>query len=71
MQPFTMSIEDKEGHSYQHGFHLGSQEALARSLVQSQFHDRRKARLPTVTIALMREGKIIDVFYGDKWQSEL
>lgn len=70
MQPFTMSIEDTPGHSFMHGFHLGTHEDLARSIVREHFNGRIRANMSTITIALMRDGNIVDVFMGDKWQSE-
>ena len=69
--PFTLSIEDVEGHSFQYGFHLGTHEDMARSIAREKFRARVRAGLPTVTIALMLGGKIVDVFHGDRWQSEM
>lgn len=69
-EPFVMSIEENEGHSKLHGFHLGTDERLARELVQDRFAGRSKAGQHTVSIALMRGGKIVDVFYGNIWNSQ-
>ncbi len=68
--PFTMSIEETAGSSKQYGFHLGTDEKLAREIVQDKFKARVSHHIPTVTIALVRDKKIVDVFYGDKWASE-
>jgi hypothetical protein len=68
--PFTMSIEESFGNSKQHGFHLGTDEKLAREIVQDKFKARVSHNIPTVTIALMRDKRIVDVFYGDKWSSD-
>jgi len=65
-----MSIEESFGNSKQYGFHLGTDEKLAREIVQDKFKARVAFNMPTVTIALMRNKKIIDVFYGDKWASD-
>lgn len=68
-KPFTMSIEETAGKSKQYGFHLGTDEKLARTIVEDKFKARKEFGIPTVTIALMREHKIVDVFYGDKWHN--
>lgn len=64
--PFTLSIETTAGQSYQHGFHLGTDERLARQIAEERFHARIKHGYPTVTVALMREGKMVDC-YGGRW----
>lgn len=69
-KPFTMSIEEVAGKGKQHGFHLGTDEKLARTIVQDKFKARSMFNMPTITIALIRDNKIVDVFYGDKWASE-
>lgn len=69
--PFTMSIETEPGKSHQHGFHLGTDERLARQLVVERYHGRVAAGMPTVTIALMRDGRMVDCWIGDKWQSDV
>lgn len=68
--PFTMSIEESFGNSKQYGFHLGTDEKLARTIVEDKFKARVSHHMPTVTIALILDKKIVDVFYGDKWASE-
>lgn len=68
---FTMSIEVVEGCAYQHPYHLGTQERIARECVMRQFHDRKVSGLHTVTIALIYNCRIVDVYYGDKWHSQL
>lgn len=69
--PFCLSIESEHGKSRQHGFHLGTQEPLARKIAQEMFHARVKNAMPIVTVALMIDGKLYDTYYGDKWHSEL
>jgi hypothetical protein len=65
-QPFTLSIEPTDGKSFQHGFHLGTDEHLARQIAEEKFHARNKHGMPTVTVALIREGKLVDCYDG-KW----
>lgn len=66
-RPFTASIEVTEGVSHQHGFHLGTDEKIARSFCKDIYQMRVKAGKPVVTIGLMQEGKLVDCFYGDRW----
>lgn len=65
--PFCASIETTEGVSHQHGFHLGTDEHLARELCESLFRERITSNRPVRTIGLMRDGKLVDCFYGDRW----
>lgn len=69
MQPFTLSIEETHGKSVQYGFHLGTDEKLARKIAEEKFHARVKYNIPVVTVALMRNKKMIDCYNG-KWASE-
>ncbi len=64
--PFILSIETTSGVSHQHGFHLGTDETLARQIAEERFHGRVAAGLPVVTVALLRDHRIVDVFDG-KW----
>lgn len=70
MSPFMLSIEPVEGKSFTHGFHLGTDERVARDIAKEAWHARNKQNLPTVTVALMRDGKIFDCYMGDRWQNE-
>jgi hypothetical protein len=63
--PFCLSIETTSGKSEQYGFHLGTDEKLARQIAEEKFNARVRHGLPVVTVALMRR-KIVDVFDG-KW----
>jgi C4-type Zn-finger protein len=63
-QTFTLSIEDTAGHSFLNGFHLGTQEPLARQIAEEKFHARRDNGLPIVTVALIQGRKIVDVYDG-------
>jgi hypothetical protein len=64
--PFVLSIETTAGQSVQHGFHIGTDERLARQVAEEKFNARVKHGLPIVTVALMRHGRIVDVFDG-RW----
>ncbi len=64
--PFCLWIETTPGKSVQHGFHLGTDEKLARQIAEEKFNARVEHGLPVVTVALMRNRKIVDVFDG-KW----
>lgn len=69
-EPFVLSIEDYEGHCFQHGFHLGTQEPLARQMAEEIYQGRVSMGLPVVTVALKRQGKLHDVFMGDRWNND-
>jgi hypothetical protein len=62
--PFILSIETSHGHSFQHGFHLGTEERLARQIAEEKFHARVKHGLPVITVALIRAGKLVDCYDG-------
>lgn len=67
---FEMSIEEVCGRkAIRSGFHLGTIECVARSLCTERFAGRVKAGMPTVTIALMQAGRMVDVFDG-RWESD-
>lgn len=69
---FILSLEDKPGHSTQHGFHLGTIECIARQITEEKMQTCRDNNWPMVTMALIRDGKIFDVLYRDgKWHSDI
>ncbi len=68
-QIFTLSIEPTGKPSFQHGFHLGTEEPMARQFAEEIFHNRNAHVEPTCTVALIRNRKIFDVYDG-KWSSE-
>lgn len=69
-QPFTLSIERTlDGQVRQHGFHLGTDERLARQIAEEKFHALNAAGMFTRTVALMRAGKMVDC-YGGQWFSQ-
>ena len=61
----TMSIEPVGKPAYQHPFHLGTIEPVARQIVEETF----KARQDVRTIALIQGRRILDVFDG-VWSSD-
>jgi hypothetical protein len=71
MNPYILSIEVTEGCAERHGFHLGTALPLAMQIAEERFHARRRAGLPVLTVALLRDGKLVDVYYGDSWDSDL
>lgn len=70
MTAFTLSIEDRPGQSFQYGFHLGTDEVLARKIAAEKFHARVAYGLPVVTVALMRDRKVVACYYGGTWSDE-
>jgi len=65
---FTLSIEPTNGAAFQHGFHLGTDEAVARGIAEERFAGRNAYGLHTRTVALVRNGRLFDVFDG-AWSS--
>jgi hypothetical protein len=68
---FTLSIEHTHGKAVRHGFHLGTHEPLARLIARQKMAYRVANNLPVVTMALMRDRKIVDVLYPDgNWHND-
>ena len=65
MGPFLLSLESLDGAVRRHGFHLGTQEGVARRIAEEAFGARRDLR----TVALMRDGRLFDTFDGG-WSSD-
>lgn len=63
---YTLSIEPIDGAVYQHPFHLGTIESVARRVAADVFYAPKMR-----TVALIFKGKIVDVFYGDNWHSQI
>ena len=63
-QPFILSIETIAGKAFVHGYHLGTDEKLARQIAEERFHSRIANNLPVVTVAIMRNYKMVDCFDG-------
>ena len=67
--PFLLSIEPVNGASFRAGFHLGSDEAVARAIVVERFSGRNAYGMATRSCALLdANGAIVDVFSGT-WAS--
>jgi hypothetical protein len=66
--PFCMSIEAEPLKGRLHGFHLGTDEGMARTIVMDHFDAMVRNKQPVITIALMRRSRIVDVFNGE-WSS--
>lgn len=63
---FTLSIEPQSGPSFQHGYHLGTDEPLARQLAVEICH-----RTNAKSVALLRDYTAVDYFDGTMWNSDL
>ncbi len=61
---FVLSIEFADGHVRQYGYHLGTDERLARQIAEEKFR-----AIKATTVALKRDGHIWDVFDGS-WFSD-
>jgi hypothetical protein len=68
-QPYILSIEPIEGETFQHKFHLGTDIGVAKKIAVEMFHARNQQNMPTRTVALLRDNKIVDCYDG-KWSSE-
>jgi hypothetical protein len=68
--PYVLSIEPVEGAVFHHGFHLGTDLALAKSIAEEKFRNRNRYGLPTRTVALILGHKMVDCFDGQCWSSE-
>lgn len=67
----TMTLETDAG-TYQHPWHLGTEEGIARFIAEEYMTNRTPKRGRVIaTIALHRNGSIIDVLSSDeRWESE-
>ena len=65
MNPFLLSLEMLDGTVRRHGFHLGTDEGVARRIVEEAWSARRDLR----SLALLRDGRLFDVFDGS-WSSD-
>ena len=72
MSPFVLSIETTEGVSEQYPYHLGTDIQLAKRIIEEKFAAYVGIGKPVVTMALMRDNRIVDVYYGGgQWDSRL
>lgn len=58
-KPFTLLVETTAGKTHQHGYHLGTDERIARLIAEEYFRARK-----VVTVSLMLAGRTYDVFNG-------
>ena len=70
---FFLSMERRIGEKPElHGFHLGTNERIARSIVNEKMATCRENGWPMVTMGLLRDGKVFDICYRNgKWHSQL
>jgi hypothetical protein len=75
---FCLSIEPVNGKTFVHGYHLGTIESVARQIAEKTFRTRNKLHpftdharnsYTTRTVALIRDGKLFDIYDGT-WASE-
>jgi hypothetical protein len=62
---FILSIEETEGKSRQHGYHLGTDEPLARQIVEEKMRYFVEHNLPIISMALIKDCKTVDTLYSD------
>lgn len=62
---FVLSIEPTDGKSFVHGYHLGTDEAVARAIAAERFHGRNSCGMHTRTVALIRNGRLFAVYDGE------
>ena len=65
--PFTASIEPCGKPVFVHGFHLGTDRKIAEWFCEELFR-RHNANGGAYTVAMMRNGKIVDIYDGRNWQ---
>jgi hypothetical protein len=61
---FTLSIEPTGGKAFVDGFHLGTDEQVARQIAEERFHGRNKHGMWTQTVALIYDRKLVAVYDG-------
>jgi hypothetical protein len=68
---FELSIEPVGAPTYRDGFHLGTDEVIARRLAAEAFHQRKPRNGTAIrSVALFRAGKMVDCYDGH-WASDL
>lgn len=68
--PFVLSIEPCNRPTFKHGYHLGTDERIARRFAEQTFTQHHENNTALYTVALMRDGKIFDVYDGRSWFSD-
>jgi len=64
---FTASIEPCNGPVFVHGFHLGTDRKVAEWFCEELFR-RHNVHNGLYTVALMRNGSIVDIYDDRNWQ---
>jgi hypothetical protein len=74
-EPFVLSIETDAG-TFQYGFNLGRQTDIARGVAEGIYKNMdvgayrpHMGATRIVTVALMQQGRVFDVYDGE-WSSE-
>lgn len=62
---FTLSIEPTGKPAFVHGFHLGTDEVVARKIAVEMFDARNKAGDWTCSVALIRDRKLFAIYNGE------
>ncbi len=70
IKPFVMSIETTHMVSHRHGFHLGTDLAVAMKICEETYDARVKSGLPVVTVALIGPDDNIWDVYDGRWYDE-
>lgn len=70
---YTASIEIAQGETIQHPFHLGTDRAMAKTIVEEIWRARREHGFPVISIGLLWHAdghrSLVDTFDGE-WSSE-
>ena len=69
MSTFSLSIEPVIGKSFQYGFHLGTDEKLARQIAEEKFLPATRPACSRGRSRSFAKARLVDCFYG-QWQSE-
>lgn len=67
--PYVVSIEPINGPTFRHAFHLGTDLKVAKWFAKELWH-WHNANGGCYTVALLREGKIVDTYDGRDWHRE-
>jgi hypothetical protein len=69
---YLLSMERYPNTVEVHGFHLGTDERVARGIIAEKMRTCRENDWPMVTMALMQNGGVVDTLYRDgKWHSQV
>ena len=65
----TLSIETDDG-TYQHGFHLGTDRKVARSIAQDAFHTWKPRQGTLIKSVALKQSNKQTVYYDGTWSSD-